>query len=154
MRRRGVRAPLVFGGVGGTLTTMECQIDWNSSKVENGELSVKLHPAPDFAFMKEFDGQLIQHEGDHPGRWGTVMIAEGKVVVGDVQLESARELRAFLDEAVREANRLAPATREREHEEVEAAAAAEAAREAEHAEAERQAAESDARLTDEFRGAA
>ena len=132
---------------------MDCELEWSASTVEHAELSVKLHPAPDFAFMKEFDGILIRHEGDQPERWGTVLIAEGKVVVSDVQLEFAPQLRAFLDDAVREANRLAPATREREREKREAEAAAAAARGAAQAEIAEEAARTDERLTDEFRGA-
>jgi len=129
---------------------MDCHIEWNTSKVEDDELSASLQPAPDFAFMVEFDGVLDRHNrsGD---RWGKVLLAQGKVVVSDVQPDSARELRAFLDDAVREANRLAVdyRTRARQQEEAEAAAAAE--RQAAEAAAAHAAAERDADLTDEFR---
>jgi hypothetical protein len=133
---------------------MDCAIEWETSKVENRELSAELRPAPDFAFMEEFDRVLIRRGAEHAEGWGRILIAEGKVVVGDVQLETAHALRAFLDETVREANRLAVDTRVREREEQEAAAAAAAEREAARSAAEHEAAERDARLTDEFRGAA
>ena len=35
---------------------MDCHIDWSTSSVEHGKLRVSLEPAPDFAFMIEFDG--------------------------------------------------------------------------------------------------
>ena len=34
---------------------MECHIEWSTSRVEHGKLGVSLEPAPDFAFMLEFD---------------------------------------------------------------------------------------------------
>jgi len=97
---------------------MDCHLDWSTSKVEHGKLRVSLEPAPDFAFMMEFDG--IVDPLDHPRHegWGAVLLAHGQLVVSDVRLESARQLRTFLDETVREANRLAAETRarERQHE--------------------------------------
>jgi hypothetical protein len=130
---------------------MDCHIEWNTSKVENDELSVSLQPAPDFAFMVEFDGVLDRDSRSGEDRWGKVLLAQGEVVVSDVQPDSAQELRAFLDNAVREANRFAVdyRTRAREQEEAEAAAAAEP--QAAQAAAARDAAERDADLTDEFR---
>ena len=130
---------------------MECHVEWNTSQVEDDELSASLQPAPDFAFMVEFDGVLDRHSRSGEGRWGPILLAEGNVVVSDVQPKFAHELRGFLDDAVREANRLAVdyRARARQREEAEAAAAAEgqAAQAAEaHAAAER-----DEALTDEFR---
>ena len=86
---------------------MEYHLEWRTSKVENYELSVSLHPAPDFAFMVEFDRFLDRYKRSGENRWGRVLLAQGKIVVSDVQPEFAHELRAFLDDAVREANRLA-----------------------------------------------
>ncbi len=130
---------------------MDCQIEWSTSKVEHGKLSVSLEPAPDFAFMMEFDRIVDpltspRHEG-----WGAVLLAHGRVVVSDVRLESAPELRTFLDRTVREANRLAVDTRAREqqHEKEQAAGAAE--QEAKQSAAAEAAAERDAHLTDAFR---
>jgi predicted RecB family endonuclease len=130
---------------------MDTHIEWDTSEVEQGELSVSLEPAPDFAFMVEFDGVLVGHERPSDEGWGKVLLAEGKVVVSDVQPDSADELRAFLDEAVQKANRLAVdyRTRAREQEEAEAAAAAE--RQAAEAAAAKAAAERDEELRDEFR---
>jgi hypothetical protein len=132
---------------------MDCRIKWSSSKVEHGKLRMSLEPAPDFAFMVEFD-RLVdplaypRHEG-----WGTVLLAHGHVVVSDVRLESAQELRTFLDDTVREANRLALAvdTRAREKQEEEDQAARAAQQEAERSAAARTAAERDTQLTDTFR---
>jgi hypothetical protein len=69
-----------------------------------------------------------------------------------VRLESAQELQTFLDEAVREANRLAVDTRAREQQQAQAQAASEAQREAEESAAAEAAAARDQRLTDTFRG--
>jgi hypothetical protein len=130
---------------------MDCRIKWSSSKVEYGKLRMSLEPAPDFAFMVEFD-RLVdplaypRHEG-----WGTVLLAHGHVVVSDVRLESAQELRTFLDDTVREANRLAVDTRAREKQEEEDQAARAAQQEAERSAAARTAAERDTQLTDTFR---
>jgi hypothetical protein len=130
---------------------MDCRIEWSNSRVEQGELSVGLEPAPDFAFMKEFD-RLVNPIG-HPGHkgWGRVLIAHGDVVVTDVHLESGEELRAFLEETVREANRLAVDTRIRDQERAQARAAGEAQKEAQQAATEQAAADHDAHLTAVFR---
>ena len=129
---------------------MDCHIDWSTSSVEHGKLRVSLEPAPDFAFMMEFDRIVDpltppRHEG-----WGGVLSAHGNVVVSDVRLESARKLRAFLDETVREANRLAVDTRAREQQEEKAQAARVSEQEAKQSAAARAAAERDAQLTDAF----
>jgi hypothetical protein len=133
---------------------MDCHIDWSTSKVEHGKLRVSLEPAPDFAFMMEFDGivdplKSSQHEG-----WGAVLLAHGHVVVSDVRLESAQELRTFLDEIVREANRLAVDTRAREQQQEQAQAASAAQQEATRSATEEAAAQRDAQLTDRFRRSA
>ncbi len=129
---------------------MDCHIEWSTSHVEHGKLSVGLEPAPDFAFMIEFDRIVdpIKHPR-HEG-WGGVVLAHGRVVVSDVRLESAQELRTFLDETVREANRLAVDTRERERQQERADAARAADQEAKRSAAAETAAERDARLTDAF----
>jgi regulator of protease activity HflC (stomatin/prohibitin superfamily) len=129
---------------------MDCHIDWSTSSVEHGKLRVSLEPAPDFAFMLEFDG--IVDPITHPRNegWGGVLLAHGDVVVSDVRVESAQELRAFLDETVREANRLAVDTRAREQREEKAQAARVSEQEAQQSAAARAAAERDAQLTDAF----
>ena len=96
---------------------MDCHIDWSTSKVEHGKLRVGLKPAPDFAFMMKFDGIVDPLEHHRHEGWGAVLLAHGHVVVSDVRVESAPELRAFLDETVREANRLAADTRARSNSE-------------------------------------
>ncbi len=129
---------------------MDCHIDWSTSSVEHGKLRVSLEPAPDFAFMMEFDG--IVDPLTHPRNegWGGVLLAHGDVVVSDVRLESAQKLRAFLDETVREANRLAVDTRAREQQQEKAQAARVSAQEAKQSAAAHAAAERDAQLTDAF----
>ena len=129
---------------------MDCHIDWSTSSVEHGKLRVSLEPAPDFAFMLEFDGIVDplthpRHEG-----WGGVLLAHGDVVVSDVRLESAQKLHAFLDETVREANRLAVDTRAREQREEKAQAARVSEQEAKQSAAAQAAAERDAQLTNAF----
>jgi hypothetical protein len=133
------------------MKAMDCHIEWDTSEVEDGKLSVSLEPEPDFAFMVEFDGVLDRNDRSGEQRWGKVLLAQGKVVVSDVQPDSAHELRDFLDEAVREANRLAVdyRTHAREQEQAEAAAVAE--REAALAAAADAAAERDEELKDRFR---
>lgn len=130
---------------------MDCHIDWSSSEVERGRLSASLEPKPDFAFMVEFDRLVdpLNHPG-HEG-WGKVLLAEHGVVVSDVRLDAAQELRAFLDETVREADRRAVATRAREQQDEETQARAAAQREARRSGAAQAAAEHDAQLTDVFR---
>lgn len=130
---------------------MDCEIEWSTSKVEHTKLSVGLEPAPDFAFMMEFDRLIDPIEHPRPEGWGAVVLAHGHIVVSDVRLESAQELRTFLDETVREANRIAADTRAREQQEEQAHAAAAAHQEALRSAAAQTAAEHDARLTDTFR---
>lgn len=130
---------------------MDCHIDWSTGKVEHGKLRVSLEPAPDFAFMVEFDRIVDPLEHPRHDGWGAVILAHGHVVVSDVRLESAQELRNFLDETVREANRLAVDTRAREQQQEEAQAARAAQQEAQHSAALKAAAERDAQLTDAFR---
>lgn len=130
---------------------MDCHIEWTTSRVEHGKLRVSLEPAPDFAFMVEFDGAVdpLKHP-QHQG-WGGVVLAHGHIVVTDVRLESAQELRTFLDEAVREANQRAVGTRAREQQREQARAASAAQEEAKQSAAAQAAAQRDARLTDTFR---
>jgi hypothetical protein len=130
---------------------MDCHIDWSTSKVEHGKLSVRLEPAPDFAFMVAFDGIVDPLDHHRHEGWGGVLLAHGHIVVSDVRVESAPELQAFLDETVREANQLAVSTREHEQEQERAQAARAAQQEARESQAARAAAERDARLTDAFR---
>ena len=132
---------------------MDSHIDWSTSKVEHGKLRVGLKPAPDFAFMMEFDGIVDPLEHHRHEGWGAVLLAHGHVVVSDVRSESAPELRAFLDETVREANRLAVAARAREQQREEAKAARAAEQGAKQSAAAEDAAERDAQLTDTFRQA-
>jgi hypothetical protein len=101
--------------------------------------------------MVEFDGVLDRHGRSGEDRWGKVLLAQGEVVVSDVQPDFAHELRAFLDDAVREANRLAVDYRARAREQEEAEAAVAAERQAAQAAAADAAAERDEDLTDEFR---
>jgi hypothetical protein len=122
---------------------LDCQIEWSNSKVEHGKLSVNLDPAPDFAFMLAFDEIVDPITHSYAG-WGGVLLAHGHVIVSDVHAESAQELRTFLDETVKEANRLAVRERVRESEREQE----EEARQLASAQA---AAERDARLTDTFR---
>ena len=130
---------------------MDCHIDWSTSSVEHGKLRVSLEPAPDFAFMMEFD--RIVDPLTHPRNegWGGVLLAHGDVVVSDVRLESAPELRTFLDDRVQEANRLAVDSREREQQQEKAQAARAADKEAQRSAAAEAAAERDADLTEAFR---
>jgi regulator of protease activity HflC (stomatin/prohibitin superfamily) len=129
---------------------MDCHVEWSTSNVEHGKLRVSLEPAPDFAFMMEFDRIVDplthpRHEG-----WGGVLLAHGDVVVSDVRLESAQQLRAFLDETVREANRLAVDTRASEQQQEKAQAARESEQDARQSAAAAASAERDAQLTDAF----
>ena len=71
-------------------------------------------------------------------------------MVRDVRLESAQKLCAFLDETVREANRLAVDTRAREQREEKAQAARVSAQEAQQSAAAQAAVERDAQLSDAF----
>ena len=130
---------------------MDCHIEWDSSKVVDDELIASLEPSPDFAFMMEFDGVVDPIKSHHDG-WGRVLIAQGKVVVSDVQPDAAQELRAFLDQAVQEANRLAVDNRVRAQQKEQAEAAAAAERETQKAAAAAAEAKRDEKLTDAFRG--
>jgi hypothetical protein len=130
---------------------MDCHIEWSTCSVEHGKLSVSLEPVPDFAFMMEFDRIVdpIKHPG--PEGWGGVLLAHGHIVVSDVRLESAQELRTFLDETVREANQLAEDSRAREQQREKAEEARAAEQEAKQSAAAEAAAERDTQLTDAFR---
>ncbi len=130
---------------------MDCHIDWSTSKVEHGKLSVSVEPAADFAFMIEFDRIVDPLKNPRGEGWGAVVLAHGHIVVSDVRLESAQELCTFLDETVQEANRLAVDTRAREQQQKQAQAAGSAQQEAEQSNAAAAAAERDAHLTDTFR---
>jgi hypothetical protein len=130
---------------------MDCHIEWGASKVEHGKLRVSLEPAPDFEFMIAFDGIVDPLKHPPSEGWGGVLLAHGQVVVSEVHLESAPELRTFLDETVREANRLAGDARAREQERERARAASEAQQAARRSAAARASAERDAQLTDSFR---
>jgi hypothetical protein len=135
----------------GLAQAMDCQIDWSTSRVEHGKLRVSLEPAPDFAFMMEFDRMVDPLKHGRQEGWGGVLLAHGHILVSDVRPESAQDLRSFLDDAVREANRSAVDTRAREQEREQARAASAAQHEAEQSAAAQAAAERDAQLTDAFR---
>ena len=89
-------------------------IDWGSAKVHEGQLSVRVKPDPDFAFLEVFDMVLIESPSP-PGAaaWGQVQFASGRIVVSDVQPGSASDLEQFLDGVVREANERVGPERER-----------------------------------------
>ena len=89
-------------------------IDWGSAEVEEGQLSVRVRPDPDFAFLKVFDTVLIESPTP-PGAaaWGQVQFASGRIVVSEVQPGSAAGLEQFLDGVVREADQRVGAERER-----------------------------------------
>ena len=89
-------------------------IDWGSAEVQEGQLSVRVRPDPDFAFLKVFDMVLIESPPP-PGAaaWGQVQFAGDGIVVSDVQPGSAPSLEQFLDGAVREADQRVGAERER-----------------------------------------
>jgi len=89
-------------------------IDWGSAKVQEGQLSVRVRPDPDFAFLKVFDMVLIESPPP-PGAaaWGQVQFAGDGIVVSEVQPGSAPALEQFLDGAVREADQRVGAVRER-----------------------------------------
>ena len=89
-------------------------IDWGSAEVQEGQLSVRVRPDPDFAFLKVFDMVLIESPPP-PGAaaWGQVQFASGGIVVSEVQPGSAPALEQFLDGAVREADQRVGAERER-----------------------------------------
>jgi hypothetical protein len=89
-------------------------IDWGSADVQEGELSVRVRPDPDFAFLTVFDMVLIETPPP-PGAaaWGQVQFASGRIVVSEVQPGSAPALEQFLDGVVREADQRVGAERER-----------------------------------------
>jgi hypothetical protein len=89
-------------------------IDWGSTEVQEGQLSVRVRPDPDFAFLTVFDMVLIESPSP-PGAaaWGQVQFASGRIVVSDVQPGSASDLEQFLDGVVREADQRVGAERER-----------------------------------------
>jgi hypothetical protein len=89
-------------------------IDWGSTEVQEGQLSVRVKPDPDFAFLTVFDMVLIESPSP-PGAaaWGQVQFASGRIVVSDVQPGSASDLEQFLDGVVREADQRVGAERER-----------------------------------------
>jgi hypothetical protein len=112
---------------------------------------VALDPAPDLAFMMAFDEIVDPIKHPRYKGWGGVVLARGHVVVTDVRTESAQDLRTFLDNTVREANRLAVDNRERERQHERAQAAARAKQKARKATSAQAAAEHDIQLTDTFR---
>ena len=89
-------------------------IDWGSTEVQEGQLSVRVRPDPDFAFLTVFDMVLIESPSP-PGAaaWGQVQFASGRIVFSDVQPGSASDLEQFLDGVVREADQRVGAERER-----------------------------------------
>lgn len=89
-------------------------IDWGSAEVQEGQLSVRVRPDPDFAFLTVFDTVLI--ESPPPlgaAAWGQVQFASGRIVVSEVQPGSAPALEQFLDGVVRDADQRVGAERER-----------------------------------------
>ena len=89
-------------------------IDWGSAEVEEGQLSVRVQPDPDFAFLTVFDMALIESPTPRgAAAWGQVQFASGRIVVSDVQPGSAPALERFLDGVVREADERAGPERQR-----------------------------------------
>ena len=98
-------------------------IDWGSAEVQEGQLSVRVRPDPDFVFLKVFAMVLIESPPP-PGAaaWGQVQFAGGGIVVSEVQPGSAPALEQFMDGAVREADQRVGAERERLERQAERAA--------------------------------
>ena len=88
-------------------------IDWDSAEVQDGQLSVRVRPDPDFAFLKVFDMVLIESPAAGAAAWGQVQYAGDGIVVSEVQPGSAPALEQFLDGVVREADQRVGAERER-----------------------------------------
>ena len=89
-------------------------IDWGSAKVHEGQLSVRVKPEPDFAFLTVFDMVLIESvPPSGAAAWGQVRFAGGRIVVTEVQPGSAPALEHFLDGVVREADERVGPERER-----------------------------------------
>jgi len=116
------------------------EIDWNTTRVKDGTLSVQVGGARDLAW----DQALLQCMHKRPvalPRWGTVRFSANTITVDRVEPGGAATLREHLDAIVADANEAHAARQAREAEERKAKAEA----------AERQA-EADARLEAEFRG--
>ena len=92
---------------------MAYTIDWSSAEVQDGELSVRVQPDPDFAFLTVFDMVLIESPAPPDAAWGQVQFAGGKIVVSEVQPGSAPALEPFLDGVVGEADQRVGAERDR-----------------------------------------
>jgi hypothetical protein len=130
---------------------MNYGIDWRSAEVRGGTLSVGFNGDPDFAFLTAFDTVMIESGSQPSDRWGDAQIAGGRIVVADVQPGAGGDLRAFLDDAVREADLRAEAERERHAQRAEDERAAAARRDAEAKAAEAAARSRDEQLEQEFR---
>ena len=115
---------------------------WQASREPLAGACIRVHD------RVRWDRSPLTHP--RPEGWGGVLLAHGDVVVSDVRLESAQKLRAFLDETVREANRLAVDTRAREQQQEKAEEVRVSEQEAKESAAAQAAAERDAQLTDAF----
>jgi F0F1-type ATP synthase epsilon subunit len=130
---------------------MTYSIDWRSAEVRGGTLSVSFNDDPDFAFLTAFDMVLIESGSQPSDRWGDVQIAGGRIVVADVQPGAGGDLRAFLDETVRQADLRDDAERERRARRAEEERASAERRDAEAKAAEASARSRDEQLEQEFR---
>ena len=94
----GSRAGSIGAATITRVATMAHTIDWGSAKVHEGQLSVRVKPDPDFAFLTVFDMVLIESvPPSGAAAWGQVRFAGGRIVVTDVQPGSAPALEHFLD---------------------------------------------------------
>ena len=81
---------------------MAVEIDWSSSKVDGGELSVGLTGDASRKWVKRL-GAVIDRLSRH-GHWGEIKARKAGLKVAEVQEGAEEELRFFLESAVLQAN--------------------------------------------------
>lgn len=86
------------------MTSETEQVDWSTSEVKDGTLSVKLTSAPAKPWRRDFQRLLALLDDDGQGGWGQIVLTKRRLEVADVAEGSEDDLRHFLESAILQAN--------------------------------------------------
>jgi hypothetical protein len=79
------------------------QIEWDSTQIEHGTLTVELTGSGSKAWKARFENVLALLDTPHSG-WGEVHLTKKTIKVADLQQGSESELRHFLESVLLQAN--------------------------------------------------
>lgn len=97
------------------------EIDWASTEVRDGDVTIELSGKSSKAWRERFD-TVLRLLGPSGGGWGEVRLAKGSIRVKSLQPRAEGDLRHFLESLIVQVNADLPPAEGEGHEDEEAAA--------------------------------